>query len=86
MATYIALLRKDPDSDYGVDFPDFPSCISAGRTPEEARRMAVEALTGHIVFMSEDGDALPEPTSRDVAMADPFNDDAEPFEVAVQAP
>ena len=24
MRTYIALLRKDPDSDFGVDFPDFP--------------------------------------------------------------
>jgi len=24
MATYIALLRKEKDSDFGVDFPDFP--------------------------------------------------------------
>ena len=42
MTVYIALLRKHPDSDYGVDFPDFPGCITAGETLEDARRMAVE--------------------------------------------
>ena len=31
MASYIALLRKDKDSDFGVDFPDFPGCITAGK-------------------------------------------------------
>ena len=40
MASYVALIRKDPASDYGVDFPDFPGCVTAGRTLEEARRMA----------------------------------------------
>ena len=48
MRTYIALLRKDPDSDYGVDFPDFPGCVTAGSTLEEARAMAEEALAFHI--------------------------------------
>ena len=44
MSTYIALIRKDPDSDYGVDFPDFPGCVTAGSTLDEARSMADEAL------------------------------------------
>jgi predicted RNase H-like HicB family nuclease len=48
MATYIALLRKDEDSDFGVDFPEFPGCITAGKTLEEARRRASEALKLHI--------------------------------------
>jgi predicted RNase H-like HicB family nuclease len=48
MTTYIALLRKDEDSDYGVDFPDFPGCPTAGRTLEETRRMAQEALAFHV--------------------------------------
>src|SRR2546429_6091608 len=29
---YIAYLHKDRKSDFGVSFPDFPGCISAGRT------------------------------------------------------
>ena len=41
---YIAYLHKDRNSDYGVSFPDFPGCITAGKTLEEAHRMAAEAL------------------------------------------
>jgi predicted RNase H-like HicB family nuclease len=47
-ASYIALLRKENGSDYGVEFPDFPGCVSAGRTLEEARRAAHEALELHL--------------------------------------
>jgi hypothetical protein len=43
MTAYVALLRKQPDSDYGVDFPDFPGCITAGKTLDDARGMSLEA-------------------------------------------
>ena len=65
MANYIALLRKDRRSDYGVEFPDFPGCISAGSTLDEARHMAEEALNAHIALMVEDGDPIPVPTPLD---------------------
>ena len=81
MTAYIALLRKDPGSDYGVDFPDFPGCVTAGTTLEEARRMAAEALEFHIQGMSEDGEAIPEPSLLDAVMADPHNRDAVAFVV-----
>ncbi len=70
MASYIAILRKDPGSDYGVDFPDFPGCITAGRTLDEARTMAAEALEFHVDGMIEDGDAIPEPSSLEAVMND----------------
>lgn len=60
---YPALIHKDPDSDYGVSFPDFPGCVSAGKTLAEASRFAEEALALHIEGMLEDGDTLPEPMS-----------------------
>jgi predicted RNase H-like HicB family nuclease len=44
MAEYIALIHKDPDSDFGVSFPDFPGCVTADATLEEARALAAEAL------------------------------------------
>jgi predicted RNase H-like HicB family nuclease len=68
---YIALIHKDPDSDYGVSFPDFPGLATAGRTLEEARAMAEEALTFHIEGMIEDGEAIPRPSTLDAVMADP---------------
>ena len=46
--TYTGLIHKDPDSDYGVSFPDLPGCITAGHTVEEAREMAAEALALHL--------------------------------------
>ncbi|MGH6661700.1 MAG: type II toxin-antitoxin system HicB family antitoxin [Rhodospirillales bacterium] len=85
MTSYIALMRKDADSDYGVDFPDFPGCVTAGRTLEEAKDMAREALQGHVDLMVADGDAIPAPTPLDVVMADPENADAVAFLVEVRA-
>ena len=48
MANHIALIHKDSDSDYGVSFPDFPGCITAGESIDDAKDMAQEALSGHI--------------------------------------
>lgn len=83
MASYIALLRKDPASAFGVDFPDFPGCITGGDTLEEARESAVEALAFHIEGMLEDGDEIPAPTLLDIVMSDSNNRDAVAFLVDV---
>ncbi len=84
MTAYIALLRKDGASDYGVDFPDFPGCVTAGRTLDEARRMAAEPLALHVEGM-EDGEAVPEPSGLDAVMATPENREAVAFLVDVPA-
>ena len=84
MTTYIALLRKDPDSDFGVDFPDFPGCITAGSTLEETRLMAQEALEAHLECLRELGQTIPRPSALDAIMADPENAEAIPFPVSVR--
>jgi predicted RNase H-like HicB family nuclease len=68
---YIAYLHKDTKSDYGVSFPDFPGCITAGSTLDEARRNAVEALSFHIAGMREDHETIPEPSTLDDLRNDP---------------
>jgi predicted RNase H-like HicB family nuclease len=83
---YIAYLHKDRGSDYGVSFPDFPGCISAGRTLDEASRMAEEALALHIRGMIEDGDAVPEPSKLDDVAKDAAKQGAIAFMVKVEAP
>jgi predicted RNase H-like HicB family nuclease len=83
MATYIALLRKERDSDFGVDFPDFPGCITAGKTLDEAHKRASEALRFHIKGMIEDGEPIPEARSLDDIVADPSSAGAVPFLVTV---
>ena len=73
MSDYIALIHKTSRSDYGVSFPDFPGCISAGKTIDEAKNMAKEALTGHIRTMVDYGEKIPPPSSLDAVIADPDN-------------
>jgi predicted RNase H-like HicB family nuclease len=68
---YIAFIHKDPDSIYGVSFPDVPGCISAGDTIDEAVRNAVEALSGHIRMLEAYGDPVPSPRDFDAIMNDP---------------
>ncbi|UCF83642.1 MAG: type II toxin-antitoxin system HicB family antitoxin [Desulfobacteraceae bacterium] len=76
MANYIAIVHKDPKSDFGVSFPDFPGCITAGRNIDDAKDMAQEALTLHIQGMIEDGEELPAPSKLEEIMADPDFADA----------
>ncbi len=83
MPSYIALLRKEPSSDYGVDFPDFPGCVTAGSSLDEARAMAQEALEFHIAGMIEDREALPEPSGLELVMGAPGNTQAVAFLVTV---
>lgn len=68
---YTALIHKDPDTDFGVSFPDLPGCIAIGETLEKALDSAAEALAFHIDGIEQDGDAVPAPRPPDEIMADP---------------
>ncbi|MFL9823548.1 type II toxin-antitoxin system HicB family antitoxin [Rhodoplanes sp. SY1] len=94
MAHYIALIHKDPESCYGVSFPDVPGVITAGDTIDEAIQNAAAVL----VFAAEDwsdldGAAIPSPRTIDELRSDPaFREDAAdavvaavPFRVAAAA-
>jgi predicted RNase H-like HicB family nuclease len=60
---YLALVHKEPDSDFGVSFPDFPGCVTAGRTLDEAKAMAAVALRGHVDAMRAAGLPIPDPST-----------------------
>ncbi len=76
MATYIAVVHKDPNSDFGVSFPDFPGCITAGTTIDEAKDMAHDAISLHIKGMLEDGENIPAPSKLEEIIDDPDHMDA----------
>ena len=83
---YVAIVHKDADSDFGVSFPDFPGCITAGRTLEEAKEMALEALTGLIGAMLDTGESLPDPSAVDEVMRNPDFRDGIAFLVSIKQP
>ena len=84
MIYYVALIYKEPKSDFGVSFPDFPGCITAGSTIQEAMIMAREALAFHIEGMIEEGYKIPAPSSVDAVMKKRENRDG--VAVIVPAP
>ncbi|MBV8752496.1 MAG: type II toxin-antitoxin system HicB family antitoxin, partial [Hyphomicrobiales bacterium] len=72
MIHYIALIHKEPNSIYGVSFPDVPGVIAAAETLDGALSEVAEALA----FAAEDwethsGTRFPAPRSLDALHADP---------------
>ena len=49
---YVAVVNKDPDSTYGIRFPEAPGCFSAADSFEDILPNAIEALALYF----EDGD------------------------------
>ena len=67
---YIAFIHKEPQGCFGVSFPDFPGCISAGDTLKEAVNQASRALAFHVEGLEHDGTAIPSPRSMDDLSSD----------------
>ena len=76
MANYIAVVHKDPKSDFGVSFPDFPGCITAGTSIDEAKDMANDALSLHVKGLLEDGEDMPSPSKLEDIMNNPEYSDS----------
>ena len=53
---------------YAVLFPDIPGCNTEGDTLEGAFAMSIEAVSGHLVAMADDGDNIPLPSSKEDAL------------------
>jgi predicted RNase H-like HicB family nuclease len=58
MSYAIALIHKE-NGVYGISFPDFPGCVSTGRSIDEAILKGGQALALHVAGMIEDGEPLP---------------------------
>ena len=76
MANYIAVVHKDPKSDFGVSFPDFPGCITAGTSIDEAKDMANDALSLHVKGLLEDGEDIPSPSKLEDIIENPEYSDS----------
>jgi predicted RNase H-like HicB family nuclease len=61
---YAVIIEKEPESDWGAWVPDLPGCVSVGETREEVEKLIREAIEFHLEGMREDGDPIPEPSSR----------------------
>lgn len=59
MGTHVIGLVHEEDGTYGISFADFPGCVSACATLDEAVERGRATLAFHVEGMVEDGDPLP---------------------------
>jgi predicted RNase H-like HicB family nuclease len=82
MSYAIAVIHEEKGV-YGISFPDFPGCISTGRSIDETMFKGGQALALHVAGMVEDGEALPILRSVAQLRADPeFSEDFEGATIA----
>lgn len=89
MKPYIGIVHKDPESAYGITFPDAPGCFSAVDALDDVFSMAREALEGWTESMVDEGHHIPVTRDLSEIKSDPrwiaeFADAA--LIIAVEAP
>src|SRR5215470_1979842 len=67
---YVAVIEKEPDSAFGVWFPDVEGCFSAGDTLEEAVANAATALRQHTEAVESAGRKIPVARNADDVLHD----------------
>jgi len=71
MPLYVGLVHKDPESCYGISFPDAPGCFSAADDAADIFAMAEEALTLWLEGMVEDNLPIARPRTIEEIRHDP---------------
>lgn len=62
LSVYPACFYKE-DNGYSVVFPDLNYLATCGENLDEALSMAVDCLAGHIYWLQNDGESIPEPSN-----------------------
>ena len=57
--TFAALFTKENDGGYSVRFPQLDGCYTQGDDFDQARRMAIDAMSLHLYGMEQDGEDIP---------------------------
>ena len=70
MKTYIACVYKDPNSSFGVAFPDLPGCYGAGDSYDAAIENAKISLREYARALTDDGQDMPKPRTHSQLTAD----------------
>ena len=64
------MLRPEPEGGYTALVPALPGCVTHGRTLDEARRMAKDAISGYIASLRKHNDPIPSDDDTLVASLD----------------
>jgi predicted RNase H-like HicB family nuclease len=60
---YTVIIEPGEDGYFVVHVPALPGCITQGRTQDEARANAKEAIEAHVESLRKNGEPVPAPDS-----------------------
>jgi predicted RNase H-like HicB family nuclease len=60
---YLGIVEKEPDSAFGIWFPDMPGCFPAADDFDDLPRVAAEILRQHVEALESNGRTVPSPRS-----------------------
>jgi predicted RNase H-like HicB family nuclease len=58
--TYTIVVEPDGTGDFVVSVPALPGCLTHGKSIEECRERAAEAIEVHVAGLIADGESVPE--------------------------
>jgi predicted RNase H-like HicB family nuclease len=70
MRRYLVIYEQAADGGWGAYVPDLPGCFTLGETREDAATYIREAIASHLALLTERGETVPEPTSREAELID----------------
>ncbi len=56
---YNVVFQPEPEGGYTVIVPTLRGCVTYGKTLDEAREMAIDAIGGFMECLKEDGEEIP---------------------------
>ena len=56
---FTVIIERQPEGEYLVSVPALPGCYTEGRTLEEAREMAADAIRAYCASLLKHGDPIP---------------------------
>jgi predicted RNase H-like HicB family nuclease len=56
---FTIVIERQPEGEYLVSVPGLPGCYTEGRTLEEAREMAADAIRAYCASLSKHGEPIP---------------------------
>ena len=55
------VVHEAEEGGYWASFPELPGCFTQGKSLDELRERAREAVAGHLAALRDSGDPMPEP-------------------------
>jgi predicted RNase H-like HicB family nuclease len=56
---YTIIIERQPEGEYLVTVPALPGCFTEGRTLEEARTMALDAISAYVISLQKHSEPIP---------------------------